>query len=93
LRGLTKDRLAFRWSLDAGKAESVPSVGGDPSCFRGWIGQQEGVAAMQRAQDTVFRFHCIDQRPSEGRASPSRNEAMGTDRVDIWPQTHLIVNG
>ena len=91
--GLTKDRLAFRWSFDTGETESVPSVGGYPSCFRGVIGQQERVAAMQRAQNAVFRFHCIDQRPSQSRTSPSRNEAMGTGGVDVWPQTQLIVNG
>ena len=44
--GLTKDRHAFRWSFNAGETESVPSVGGYPSCFRGGIGQQERVAAM-----------------------------------------------
>ncbi|MEI9970017.1 MAG: hypothetical protein WDM87_15865 [Terracidiphilus sp.] len=48
---------------------------------------------MQRAQDTVFRFHCIDQRPSERGASPARNQAMGTDGVDIRPQTNLVVDG
>ena len=47
---------------------------------------------MQRAKDAVLGFNCIDQRPGQCGASPSRNEAMGTDGVDIGPQTHLVIN-
>ena len=55
-------------------------------------GIEQGIAAMQRAQHAIVGFHGIDQRPSQGRASPSRNQTMGTGGVDIRPQTDFIVD-
>src|SRR5580698_3569390 len=89
--GLTEDRLAFGWSCDAGEAESVPSVGGDARCFSGGIGEQEGVAAMERAENAIVRFDGVDQGPGQGGAAPSGDEAMRTDGVDIRAQTCLVV--